>query len=154
MIGGLQGENGDLKTNFWRKNLKELVANIWKHSGGFRSHARWAAKFRKLKVSILQPKADFVASTLWFRSQRLISHSASCDWLPGYNFFISSSIHVPFEALDFWLPKIRNDIYYAWNRIHNCWNVSKSCCPLEFFMLDFSLCFPSLHSWFAFGKGL
>ena len=25
---------------------------------------------------------------------------------------------------------------------------------LDFFLLDFSLCFPSLHSWLAFGKGL
>ena len=46
------------------KNLKESIVNIWKHSSGFRRHARWAAKFRKLKVSILQLKADFGASTL------------------------------------------------------------------------------------------
>ena len=46
------------------KNLKESVANIWKHSGGFCRHARWAAKFRKLKLPISQPKADFAASTL------------------------------------------------------------------------------------------
>ena len=38
MIGGLQGENGDLNNKYLKKkNLKELVANIWKHSGGFRS---------------------------------------------------------------------------------------------------------------------
>ena len=64
MIGGLQGENGDLNNKYLKKNLKESVANIWKHSGGFRKHARWAAKFHKLKVSISQPKADFAASTL------------------------------------------------------------------------------------------
>ena len=46
------------------KNLKVPVANIWKHSGGFHKHARWVAKFRKSKVSILQPKADFTAITL------------------------------------------------------------------------------------------
>ena len=46
------------------KNLKESVANIWKHSGGFHRHATWAAKFRKLKVSILHKKADFATSTL------------------------------------------------------------------------------------------
>ena len=49
-----------------KKNLKVLVANIWKHSGGFRRHARWAVKFRKLKVSISQPKADFAAAKLAF----------------------------------------------------------------------------------------
>ena len=38
MIGGLQGENGDLNNKYLKKkNLKESVANIWKHSSGFRS---------------------------------------------------------------------------------------------------------------------
>ena len=64
MIGGLQGENGDLNNKYLKKNLKESVANIWKHSGGFHRHARWVAKFCKLKVSISRPKADFAASTL------------------------------------------------------------------------------------------
>ena len=69
MIGGLQGENGDLNNKYLKKkNLKESVANIWKHSGGFRTHARWDKNFRKLKVSISQPKADFTVSTLWFRT--------------------------------------------------------------------------------------
>ena len=45
MIGGLQGENGDLNNKYLKKkNLKVSIANIWKHSGGFRRHARWAAK--------------------------------------------------------------------------------------------------------------
>ena len=65
MIGGLQGENGDLNNKYLKKkNLKVSVANIWKHSGGFRKHVRWAMKIRKLKASILQPKADFTAITL------------------------------------------------------------------------------------------
>ena len=63
------------------KNLKVLVTNIWKHSGGFRRHARWAVKFRKMKVSISQPSScDFVAKG-WFRSLRNWP-SAWCDWLP------------------------------------------------------------------------
>ena len=37
MIDGLQGENGDLNNKYLKKNLKESVANIWKHTGGFRS---------------------------------------------------------------------------------------------------------------------
>ena len=65
MIGGLQGENEDLNNKYLKKkNLKESVTNIWKHSGGFHRHTRQAAKFRKLKVSISQPKVDFTASTL------------------------------------------------------------------------------------------
>ena len=63
MISGLQREFGDLDIKYLKKkNLKESVVNIWKHSSGFRRHARWAAKFRKLKVSISQPKADFAAN--------------------------------------------------------------------------------------------
>ena len=65
MIGGLQGEFGDLDIKYLKqKNLKMSVANIWKHSGGFRRHATWFTRFRKLKVSISHKKADFVASTL------------------------------------------------------------------------------------------
>ena len=60
MIGGL--EWGIKQQISEEKNLKESVANIWKHLGGFRKHARWATKFHKLKVSISQP--------------------AWCDWLP------------------------------------------------------------------------
>ena len=53
------------------KNLKMLVANIGKHSG----------EFRNVKDTISQPKADFVAILLWFRSPRNWP-SAWCDRLP------------------------------------------------------------------------
>ena len=67
MIGGLQGENGDLNKKYLKKNLKESVENIWKHSGGFRRHARWAAKFRKLGCEISQAEGlHFVAAKLAF----------------------------------------------------------------------------------------
>ena len=37
MIGGLQGENGDLNNKYLKKkNLKESVATILKHLSGFR----------------------------------------------------------------------------------------------------------------------
>ena len=65
MIGGLQGENGDLNNKYLKKkNLKVSIANIWENLGGFRRHARWDTNFRKLKASISQPKADFTVSTL------------------------------------------------------------------------------------------
>ena len=46
-----------------------------------------AAKFRSMKDTISQPKADFVAILSWFRNQRLIYNprnwpSAWCDQLP------------------------------------------------------------------------
>ena len=54
------------------KNLKVSVTNIWKHSGGFRKHARWLRNFASWRSP--------------FRSQRLILQlqnwpSAWCDWL-------------------------------------------------------------------------
>ena len=55
MIGGLQGENGDLDIKYLKqKNLKMSVVNIGKHSG----------EFRNVKDTISQPKADFVAILL------------------------------------------------------------------------------------------
>ena len=65
MIGGLQGENRDLNNKYLKKkNLKESVVNIWEHTGGFYSLQHDLQKFRKLKVSILQEKVDFIACTL------------------------------------------------------------------------------------------
>ena len=58
------GKWGFKQQIYEEKNLKESIANIWKHSGGFRRHARWAARFCKLKVSISHKKADFATSTL------------------------------------------------------------------------------------------
>ena len=42
------------------------VANIWKHSGGFRRRARWLRNFASWRTP--------------FRSQRLISQPSSCDF--------------------------------------------------------------------------
>ena len=52
-----------------------------------------AVKFRKLKDTILQPKADFAAMKLAFSLVRLDSN--------GYNFFILALIRTLFEAFDF-----------------------------------------------------
>ena len=46
MIGGLQGDNGDLDIKYLKqKNLKMSVANIGKHSGEFFRIARWLRNF-------------------------------------------------------------------------------------------------------------
>ena len=42
----------------------------------------------------------------------------------GHNFFVSTPICTPFEALDSWLPKIWNNIWYAWNEL---WKVIEMC---------------------------
>ena len=62
MIGGLQGENRYLNNKYLKKkNLKELVANIWEHTDGFFKLEHELRKFRKLKVSISQEKVDFAS---------------------------------------------------------------------------------------------
>ena len=82
MIGGLQGENGDLNNKYLKKkNLKESVANIWEHTDGFRSLEHVLRKIRKLKVSISQEKVNFATWLLWFHSLRNCL-SAWCDCLP------------------------------------------------------------------------
>ena len=62
MIGGLQGEFGDLDIKYLeQKNLKKCRLQIL---GSFRrisQPCKMAAKFRKLKDTILQPKANFAA---------------------------------------------------------------------------------------------
>ena len=64
----------------------------------------FAAKgwFRSDHLVILQPKADFTDAKLAFNLVWLASN--------GYKFFISTPIYVLFEALDSWLPELRNDI--------------------------------------------
>ena len=68
MIGGLQGENGDLNNKYLKKKSKRVGRKYLEALRWISQHATWAMKFRKLKVSISQPKADFAASTLWFRN--------------------------------------------------------------------------------------
>ena len=53
MIGGLQGKNRDLNNKYLKKkNLKELVANIWEYIGGFRKLKLDLQKFRKLNCPL------------------------------------------------------------------------------------------------------
>ena len=64
MIGGLQGENGDLNNKYLKKKSKRVDLTYLEALRWISQHATWAARFRKLKVSISQPKVDFAASTL------------------------------------------------------------------------------------------
>ena len=52
MIGGLQGENGDLDIKYL-KALRRIS-----------KACKMPTRFRKLKATISQPKADFAAITL------------------------------------------------------------------------------------------
>ena len=64
MIGGLQGENGDLNNKYLKKKSKRVGGKYMEALRWISQHATWAMKFRKLKASILQPKVDFTAITL------------------------------------------------------------------------------------------
>ena len=139
------------------KNLKVSVANIWKHLGGFRRHARWLQNFASWRSPfrsqrlISQPSPCDFATKGWFRNLRNWP-SAWCDWLP---MTITSSFQLRIvHRLKRWIADFpRFETAYSMHEM-SFKKCSKSCCHLEFFMLDFSLCFPSLHSWFAYDKGL
>ena len=64
MIGGLQGENGDLNNKYLKKKSKRVGYKYLEALRWISQHATCAARFRKLKVYISHNKADFAASTL------------------------------------------------------------------------------------------
>ena len=62
MIGGLQGENGDLDIKYLKKKKSKNVGRKYLEALRRISQAcKMAAKFCKLKDTISQPKVDFVA---------------------------------------------------------------------------------------------
>ena len=61
MIGGLQGDNGDLNNKYLKKNLKESVANIWEYTGGFCKLKHDLRKFRKLNCPFCKLDLDFAS---------------------------------------------------------------------------------------------
>ena len=61
----MQGENGDLDIKYLKKKKSKNVGRKYLEALRRISQAcKMAVKFRKLKVSISQPKADFTAITL------------------------------------------------------------------------------------------
>ena len=101
MIGGLQGENGNLNNKYLKKKSKKVSRKYLKVLGWISQHATWAVKFRKLKVSISHEQADFAANTFWFRSLRNCL-LAWCDLLP---MAITSSFQLWFaQRLKCWTP--------------------------------------------------
>ena len=91
-------------------------------------------------------KADFAASTLWFCSLRNCL-SSWCNLLP---MTITSSFQLWFvHRLKRWTPDFSTSKWHMvcikWT-LGSAWNVSKSCCPLEFLHVRFL----SLFSLFAF----
>ena len=100
MISGLQGENRDSNKKYLKKksnrvSRKYLGLHSWISQVEIVHFASWT----------LISQVEFVISQLAKLSFSLVRLSSN-----GHNFFISAPIHTPFEALDSWLPKIRNDI--------------------------------------------
>ena len=64
MIGGLQGKNGDLNNKYLKKKSKRVGCKYLEALRRISQACKMAVKFRKLKDTILQPKADFAATLL------------------------------------------------------------------------------------------
>ena len=64
MIGGLQGENGDLNNIYLKKKSKSVGRKYLEALKRISQACKMAVKFCKLKVSISQPKVDFAAILL------------------------------------------------------------------------------------------
>ena len=98
MIGGLQGENGDLDIKYLKQNIKKCWSQI---SGSTQENFADAQNGCEISQTY-KMTAKLAFSLVW---------SASND----SKFFISTLIYKPFEALDYWLPELQNDIYYTSN---------------------------------------
>ena len=57
MIGGLQGENGDLNNKYLKKKSKRVGHKYLEALRWILQHATWATRFHKLKFSISQAKS-------------------------------------------------------------------------------------------------
>ena len=104
IIGGLQGEFGDLYIKYLKQKISKCRSHI---SGSFRRTprhcAKWLRNFCSKRTTFSQLKADFI----------VVHHFAfNLEWSSynGCNSFISTPNCAPFKALDFWLPDLRNNI--------------------------------------------
>ena len=97
------------RSGFWIHKLNRC--NSWGR-GGETSKWQWVdSKLVSFQSGFRIHKLNFEIILKWPSSLvQLFSN--------GHNFFISALICKPFEVLDFWLPKIQNDIYYVYNGLH------------------------------------
>ena len=149
MIGELQGEFEDLDINYLKqKNLKKCRLQI---SGSFRrisQPCKLAVKFRSIKDTISQPKADFTTLRNWplAWSDRLpmavtpsfqlwIIHRLK-SWIANFpSFETTYSMH---NLSSRKCSKSGWQLLSSWI-LHGRFLFADSCCPLKYFMVDFSL---------------
>ena len=74
MIGGLQGEFGDLNIKYLKHKISKCRSQILGSFKRISQSCKMAAKFRSMKDTISQPKADFATLRNW--------PSTWSDWLP------------------------------------------------------------------------
>ena len=129
MIGGLQGEFGDLDIKYLKQKISKCRSQI---QGSFRrisQPCKRAAKFRNMKDTILQPKADFAALRSWL--------SACGVRLPTV---VTPSFQLRIvHRLKHWIANfLRFETTYSMHKLdfRKC---SKSGCHKKCFMADFSL---------------
>ena len=96
MIGGLQGENGDLNNKYLKKKSKSVGRK-------YLEALRRISQACKMGCEILQAKGLHLAAKGWFRNDHLVISQPKANfaaaklafnlvWLAsnGYNFFISA----------------------------------------------------------------
>ena len=149
MIGGLQGEFGDLDIKYLKQNISKCRSQI---SGSFRRTprhcAKWLQNFRSKRTTFSQLKVDFAA----------VQHSAfSLEWSAcnGCNSFISTPNCAPFKhwIVDFLIFEKKYSMHKF--DFRKCSKSGWHDCHQEYASWQISLCFFSLHSGFTHGsKGL
>ena len=141
MIGGLQGENGDLDIKNLKQNIQKCRSQI---SGNFRRNSvalcKKAKSFRSKRV-ISQP-CKILPSAWSDRLPMAVTPSFQLqiaqhlkNWIVD---FLSFETTYSMHKLDF--IKCSKSVWYYYHQEYASWQIS--------------LCFLSLHSGFAYGKGL
>ena len=145
MIGGLQGEFGDLDIKYLKQKISKCRSQI---SGSFRRNyvalCKMAAKFSQQKDNIFAPKG-------WFCSRAKFSFSLEWSASNGCNSFISSPNHTSFKALD--CDFLSFKMTYSMHKLDSrkCSKSGLHDCHQECFMADFSL-LPFLAFWICLWK--
>ena len=127
MIGGLQGEFGDLDIKYLKKNISKC------RSGSFRRTPRhcskWLRNFCSKRITFSHPKADFA----------VVHHSAfTLEWSyvsPSFQLWITH--HFNHWIVDF----LSFETTYSMHKLdfRKCSKSGWNDCHQECFMLDFSL---------------
>ena len=130
MIGGLQGEFGDLDIKYLKQNISKCRSGSFRRTP--RHCAKWLRKFRSKRTTFSQPKADFAAVQNF-----LLAWS---DWLlmavtPSFQLRITHHLkHWIFDFLSF-------ETTYSMHKLNSrkCSKSGWHDCHQECFMTGFSL---------------